>query len=153
MGRIFVSGTLALFFVCLASIVSNAQAATVGSWSKTCVAPNWMTGAPVVVPDTNVNDPSSPFWGFTSRQPGGNWLTQYNVAKISGPMATRAVLIFLFFHECAHAQFNSADEGIADCRGLEALRRDMPVTDSMIQEITAAYASVGRPFPSAPCSF
>ncbi len=130
---------------------ANAGAATVGSWTKTCVAPNWMTGVLEAVPDVNVSDPTSGFWGFTSKQPGGHWLTQYNLARISTPLSTPTVLIFLFYHECAHAQFNSSDEGVADCQGLAAMSHDMPVTPSMIAEIRAVYNSLGRPFPSGPC--
>ena len=143
------SGAMLMALTC--AYAHEVRAASLPGWSKTCVAPNWMTGVPETVPDMNINDPSLPFWGFTSKQPGGRWLTQYNLARIATPLATKSVLMFLFFHECAHAQFNSADEGVADCQGLAAMRRDMTVTDAMIGEIRAAYASVGRPFPSGPC--
>ena len=149
--RIFILRTLFAVAATIPMFYVNANAATVGNWSKTCIAPNWMTGVPEPVPDMNVNNPAVPFWGFTSKQPGGHWLTQYNYAKIFGPASTPNVLIFLFYHECAHAQFNSADEAVADCGGLNAMKQDMAVTSSMIAEITAAYNSVGRPFPSGAC--
>ena len=149
LNRLHIVGIAATFFVWAAT--TEARAASLPGWSKTCVAPNWITGAPEQVPDMNTNNPFSQFWGFTSRQPGGGWLIQFNLARIAGPLATPAVLKFLFYHECAHAQFNTADEGIADCQGLAAMRRDMRVTKAMIAEITAVYASVGRPFPSGPC--
>jgi hypothetical protein len=130
---------------------SAASAAVVGSWSKTCYAPNWITGESEAVTETNVNDPYKTFYGFTSRQPGGHWLTQYNLARI-GTQTPPDVLIFLFYHECAHARFNTSSEAIADCQGLKAMNEDIGVTSRIVAEIRETYASVGRPFPSGPCS-
>lgn len=132
--------------------LTKTHAATVGSWSKSCLAPNWMTGAMEQVFEANVHAPGSPFWGFASRQAGGRWLIQYNTARIFGPVSTRAVLIFLFYHECAHAQLNNPDERAADCHGLAKMREDMDVTPAMLAEISKAYASVMRAFPTGgPC--
>jgi hypothetical protein len=106
--------TCVLVIAGLLSIVSfsRANAATVGQWSRTCTAPNWITGVPEAVPDSNINNPNMNFWGLTSKLPGGHWMTQYNLAKITaGP----DVMIFLFYHECSHAKFNSTSETVADC--------------------------------------
>lgn len=130
---------------------SAAEAATLPGWSRTCYAPNWMTGVVQPVPDYNVPDLGG-YWGFTSRAPGGRWLIRYSYAKISGYGATRAVLQFLYYHECAHARFNTSDERVADCEGLRAMRADVGLTPSQFAEIAATYARVGRPFPSGPCS-
>lgn len=131
--------------------VDRAEAASVGAWSKTCTAPNWQTGVPEPAQEMNVDAPAATYWGFTSMQAGGRWLIQYNTGRIFGPTGTQTVLMFLFYHECAHAQFATSDERIADCMGLAAMRKDMEVTASMIAEITLAYNSVGRSFPSGPC--
>lgn len=125
------------------------EAAAVGSWSRTCVAPNWKTGAREIVAEKTVTNPRGPFFGFTGRQPGGHSLIEYNRALTAGADATAAAKKFIFYHECAHAQTNSSDEHLADCRGLAEMARDMTVTPQMISEITALYASRGRPFPSA----
>jgi hypothetical protein len=147
--NLFIKVLFLLLLVFSVLSLSRAQAATVGSWSKVCVAPNWITGIPEPVADMNINDPSQNFWGYTSQQSGGKWLTQYNLARIAG---TQNVLIFLFYHECSHAQFKTASETVADCQGLKAMGKDINVTPQIINEIKQAYASVGRPFPSGPCN-
>ncbi len=153
--RIVIRATGFLLFMlpfCSGLVATALDAATVGPWSKTCIAPNWITGAPEPVQEMNISQPGAPFWGFTSKQPGGHWLTQYNLFLLAQPAATPDVLIFLFYHECSHARFNTPDEHTADCQGLSAMAQDMGVTPSILGQITAAYASVGRPFPSGgPC--
>src|SRR3954468_17675035 len=88
--------------------LSSMKAATVGSWSKVCIAPNYITHVLQPVPDINVNEPASDFWGFTSRQPNGTWLIRFNLAQIN--TTNPDVLIFLFYHECSHAMYNSESE-------------------------------------------
>jgi hypothetical protein len=136
--------------VLLLTGVSSMKAATVGAWSKVCIAPNYITGVPQPVPDMNVNNPAMNFWGFTSRQPGGTWLIQFNLAQIR--TTNPGVLIFLFYHECSHAMYNTDSEAVADCKGLEAMRQDVGVTAQLIADLKAVYASKGRPFPSGTCA-
>ncbi len=149
-------GLAAAWALALAPILtigpSTAQSAELPGWSATCEAPNWQTGEWEEVPDVNVHAPGAGYWGFTSRQAGGHWLIQFNTARIFGPASSRSALMFLFYHECAHAQNNSSSETVADCEGLALMREDMDVTPSMISQIRMAYASVGRPFPSGSCN-
>jgi len=134
----------------ITALASFADAATVGSWSKTCVARNSITGIPEPVAEMNINDPSLGFFAFTSKLPNGGWLTRYNLALAQ--TVPSDVLIFLFYHECAHAQVPTASEAVADCVGLRSMQSDMTVTPAMIADITRAYAARGRPFPSGPCN-
>jgi hypothetical protein len=129
----------------------RAHAASLPGWDRTCYAPNWITGQMEAVPEANVHDPASPLWGVTRPLPGGRWRIQYNTAKIFGPTATRAMLQFLFYHECAHARTGSVDERVADCLGLQMMDDDIGVTAEAVAQIRFNYQSVGRQFPSGPC--
>jgi hypothetical protein len=132
----------------LALPAAKSSAASLPGWHRTCHAPNWITGDIENVPDSNVYDPGGNYWGFTNKLPGGHWATRYNTARIFGPASTPVVLKFLFYHECAHANADSPDEHVADCDGLDAMDDDIGVSGADMDEITQAYASVGRSFPS-----
>lgn len=113
---------------------------------------NWVTGTPEPVPDQNISNPALNFWGYTQKVPGGHWTTTYNLAQMNPRYATANMLEFLFYHECAHAKLNNPDEHAADCQGLADMQADIGVSPQANQEITAGYASRGRPFPSGgPC--
>jgi hypothetical protein len=148
--RLLLLGALATLAVPFEITGQKAVAASLPGWSQTCYANNWQTGQLQPVPEINVVDPNLP-WGHTDAQPNGTWLIRFNLQKIASPLATPAVLMFLFYHECSHARFATSDEGVADCQGLIAMRNDMTVTPQMYAEIAQVYASVGRPFPSGPC--
>lgn len=133
----------------VASISLNATAYTDGNFIRTCYAPNWMTGAVEPVAEQNVGDVLSGFHAFASRQPHGRWLIQYNVPKMSREPFT--IRRFLFYHECAHAVFNTSDETVADCEGLRMMIDDSGATDEHIRQIANMYRSYGREFPPHGC--
>jgi len=122
-----------------------------GSFSRLCNAPNWQNGRTEPVFEKNVGDVLGGFSAFTSRQPYGRWLIQYNVPKMMQMSFTQRR--FLFYHECAHATFNSGSEKVADCEGLRMMMRDSGATQGQIAEIAGMYRVLGRQFPPQGCRF
>lgn len=132
--------------------VQPAQAMSQPGFSKICYVPNRNTGVVEAAVEQNVFLPNTPFWGYTSPLPNGQFLIQYNLAHMNGPDSTPNITMFIFYHECAHAQFRTSDEREADCQALAAMSRDMPVTPQMMAEFSIPYARVGRQFPTGgPC--
>jgi hypothetical protein len=144
-----------LFVLLLSSCVFQVPSATavqVGSFSSTCMAPNWQTGSIEPVPDQNSVGPLGGLFGLTSRAPNGHWLIQFDVPAIRANGLTDDVIIFMFYHECGHAKGNTSDEHVADCIGLDDMNAAGLMSQPVFNQILQAYANRGRPFPSGgPC--
>jgi len=140
------------YFFALASLLAcqfgvPANAFELKGFAKECYAPNWRTGRIERVRERNVAAPASGYLAFTSKQPDGGWLIEYNMPLMTQPHVTEATQKFIFYHECAHARFATADERTADCEGLAAMRKDMRVTPTMMAEIRSVFARSNREFP------
>jgi hypothetical protein len=133
--------------VYLAATPSPGAGATVGNWSRTCMAPNWKYGGMESVWDQNINSPVQA-WSFFQKIPGGHWRIFYNLAQINPQYATPDFFRFLFYVECAHVKLNNSDEHLADCQALADMKADIGISPQALNEISAAYASRGRLFPS-----
>lgn len=143
---------IAGLFALMLAAPDLASAATIGSFQKTCWARNWRTGMIQPVPEIDVRGrPMDNVMAFTRAMPDGSWQIEWNVDRIRNFGLTNDVIVFLYYHECAHAQYASPDEGVADCGGLVAMRRDGYLSPETYQRIVAIYAASGRPFPSGPC--
>lgn len=126
--------------------------ATVGAFQKQCYAPNWITGRTEIVEEVNVYQRASdPVLGFTRRMPNGHWRTEYNVDRIKYFNIAPDVMIFLFYHECAHAKANSESEAVADCVALSDMEKDGYLSDETYKRIDVTYRQFGRVFPSGIC--
>lgn len=129
-----------------------AIAAQVGSFNKTCYARNWVTGAVEPVLEINVYDqPNFPYMAYTKKLPGGKWRIEWNYPRIVSAQLTESQVIFLFYHECAHARFASPSESVADCEGVRAMSKDNELSSSAFDEIRYLYKTIGREFPPPGC--
>lgn len=142
-----------MFWVSLLSpVLTKANAATIGNFQKSCIAKNWQTGQMHYVSEVNVYGYAyEPVMAYTSSQPDGGWLIQWNFDRIQNFGLSFGEIIFLFYHECAHAQYATSDEGIADCAGLAAMNADGHLTQQIYDAVKMRYAEMGRPFPSGQC--
>ena len=132
--------------VCTAT-TSPSAAASIGNWSRTCMAPNWKYGGLESVWDQNVFS-SIQAWAFVQKMPAGHWQISYNLARINPQYATPNLFMFLFYRECAYAKFQSPDGHVGDCQALADMKADHELSPQALGEISAAYASVGSGFPS-----
>lgn len=140
------SSITALVF-CLGTTPSPSTAAVVGNWSRTCTAPNWKYGGAESVWDQNVYSPVQA-WAFAERMPDGHWRISYNLAQLNSRYATPSFFQFLFYRECAYVKYHSPDQHLGDCQALADMKTDIGVSPEALEEISAAYASRGFPFPT-----
>lgn len=145
--RIQLWSSITVLALCLTAAPNPSVAASLGNWSRTCMAPNWKYGGPESVWDQNISSPT-PAWAFAQRMPDGHWQISYNLAQISPRYATPSFLKYLFYRECAFAKFHSPDEHVGDCQGLADMKADIGVSSEALEEISAAYASRGLSFPT-----
>lgn len=136
---------LCIFFI----LPTSAVAFTDGHFSKTCFARNWLTGVEEPVQEQNVGDVLGGFHAFASSQPNGSWLIQYNVPKMSKESFT--VRRFIFYHECAHAVYSTSNEHIADCKGLQMMKKDSGLTNAELSELSWSYKQYNRILPPNGC--
>lgn len=54
------------------------------------------------------------------------------------------LILFLYYHECAHLRMASSSELVANCEGLKQMRRDGEVTRGMEDTIYRYHVSLGR---------
>ena len=121
-------------------------AASIGNWSRTCMAPNWKYGGVESVWDQDVYS-SLPSWAFAQRMPEGHWQISYNLAQIGSRLATPDFFKFLFYRECAYAKFSSLGQHLGDCQALADMKAGHDLSPQALEEISAAYASRGFSFP------
>jgi len=141
--------SLLLLTLIFPSIVFSA---TIGNFQQQCHAPNWITGKTEIVEEVNVYQRASdPVLGFTRRMPNGHWRTEYNVDRIRYFNIPPDVMVFLFYHECAHAKMNSESEAVADCVALSDMQTDGYLSDETYKRIEVTYQRFGRTFPSGVC--
>ena len=134
---------VAAFFA--ATVANPSSAASIGNWSRTCIAPNWRYGGMESVWDQNVSSPAQ-VWSFVQRLPGGHWQISYNIPQIR--YLTPSFFQFLFYRECAFLKLNSPDQHLGDCQALADMKADIGITPQALEEISNAYASKGFSFPS-----
>ncbi len=128
------------------------SAAQVGSFHKQCFASNWQTGKVEVVEEINVYQRGSePVLAFTKRLPDGHWRIEWNYDRIIQYRIPNDVVVFLFYHECAHAKSNSENEAEADCQALRDMQRDGYINERTYRKIESTYQMFGRRFPSGHC--
>ncbi|MBT4699898.1 MAG: hypothetical protein HOB79_02395 [Rhodospirillaceae bacterium] len=121
-----------------------------GNFIRHCRAPNGLTGSMERVFEENVGDVLSGFHAYTSMNgQNGRWLIQYNVPKMI--QLPRILRKFLFYHECAHARFNTSSEALADCEGARAMKRDIGLSSTRIARIAEHYEQYNREFPPLGC--
>jgi len=139
--------------ILLFSVVSfNAYGAQIEGFNKRCIAPNWQSGKPEVVPELNVyGQAAQSVFAFTKRTPGGHWRIEWNIDRIEYYKIPSDVLIFLYYHECAHATYNNESEVVADCEALSAMDADGYLDEQTYNNIAATYNYFGRSFPSGRC--
>lgn len=149
--QVVVLAAVGSVFVLFAS--GNAEARKIGDWEKVCKAKNWKTGKLEVVEERNLFMPlTQPWFARTLRLANGSWRIEYNINGMRANRVTPDAEKFVFYHECSHAQLDSASERDADCEALRQLHRDIKVTDKIIKDIEWSYLAVSRLFPTGgPC--
>ncbi len=133
-------------------LYANSSAAFVMSdgFSRTCTAPNWMTGKMEEVMETNVGPGKlGGFFATATSQPGGRWLIRWDVKRMLQLPAD--MQRFIFYHECAHARFGTSSEAIADCEGARMMKSDIGLNQAARATIQQVYAKYGRQFPPSGC--
>ncbi|MGH1419865.1 MAG: hypothetical protein ACRBCJ_13485 [Hyphomicrobiaceae bacterium] len=148
--------TVALFVTVVVvsfATANSASALKVGDWEGVCMAPNHLTGEIERVQVSEVSArPLFPWFGRTMRMPDGTWKIDINVFFLFANRLSNAAKKFIFYHECAHARLDVANERTADCEALAEMKRAMDVTDQAIKDIEYAYLLILRTFPTGgPC--
>ncbi len=140
----------------LAAIVNPKPVAAfeVGNWRSVCLAANWQTGEVEPVAEVSVSHyPIRHWFARTHRLIDGSWRMEFNINFIRASRLSEEARKYVFYHECAHARKNDANEHNTDCEALSHMRAEGNVTRKAMRDIGFAYLKIMRRFPTGgPCN-